>query len=609
MTWLPPDLSIPLLYEDVDVPIDIASVDVNTFAPYNTTALIRLNNISLGVSDQLQVEVSVSGPLASNVIMTLFAVERMENYPPPYWPMLLDDGTWTLPGKALSADQNVSRMVDSLTVAFQLGQFFVGTMHYALRVSVLKENNEYFQWTREGDMTWLPPDLSIPPLHENVDVSVDIISVDINTSVPFNATALIRLNNISLGVMDQLHVEVIVSEPLVSDVIMTLLAVERMETYPPAYWLELLDDGTWTLPGKALSADQNESRMIDSLTVAFQLGQFFVGTMQYALRVSVLKENNQDFQWTREGDMTWLPPDLSIPLLHEDVDVPIDIASVDMNSSVQFNTTALIRLNNISLGITDQLQVEIRVSDPLASNVIITLLAVESMETYPSEYWLVLLDDGAWTLPDKALSADRNVSRMIDSLTVAFQLGQFFVGTMHYALRVSVLKENNEDFQWTYEGEMTWLPPDLSIPPLHEEIDVPFDVASVDINTSVAFNTSALIRLNNISLDVTDQLVITFSNAFNVVAPVSVTVNVVQSATKCPEMHMIDELTLEESWIVPSIESVGVLNMSRLISQVSIAIQMPPSFHPREPLLQIGCIASGQGGKEIQVALCLLCGL
>ncbi|CAK5139719.1 unnamed protein product [Aphanomyces euteiches] len=567
MTWLPPDLSIPLLYEDVDVPIDIASVDVNTFAPYNTTALIRLNNISLGVSDQLQVEVSVSGPLASNVIMTLFAVERMENYPPPYWPMLLDDGTWTLPGKALSADQNVSRMVDSLTVAFQLGQFFVGTMHYALRVSVLKENNEYFQWTREGDMTWLPPDLSIPPLHENVDVSVDIISVDINTSVPFNATALIRLNNISLGVMDQLHVEVIVSEPLVSDVIMTLLAVERMETYPPAYWLELLDDGTWTLPGKALSADQNESRMIDSLTVAFQLGQFFVGTMQYALRVSVLKENNQDFQWTREGDMTWLPPDLSIPLLHEDVDVPIDIASVDMNSSVQFNTTALIRLNNISLGITDQLQVEIRVSDPLASNVIITLLAVESMETYPSEYWLVLLDDGAWTLPDKALSADRNVSRMIDSLTVAFQLGQFFVGTMHYALRVSVLKENNEDFQWTYEGEMTWLPPDLSIPPLHEEIDVPFDVASVDINTSVAFNTSALIRLNNISLDVTDQLVITFSNAFNVVAPVSVTVNVVQSATKCPEMHMIDELTLEESWIVPSIESVGVLNMSLIADQ------------------------------------------
>ncbi|CAK4730079.1 unnamed protein product, partial [Aphanomyces euteiches] len=96
---------------------------------------------------------------------------------------------------------------------------------------------------------------------------------------------------------------------------------------------------------------------------------------------------------------------------------------------------------------------------------------------------------------------------------------------------------------------MTWLPPDLSIPPQHEEIDVPFDVASVDINTSVAFNTSALIRLNNISLDVTDQLVITFSNAFNVVAPVSVTVYVVQSATKCPEMHMIDELTLEESWI------------------------------------------------------------
>ncbi|KAH9122885.1 hypothetical protein AeMF1_006007 [Aphanomyces euteiches] len=385
ITWLPPDLALPTLHEDINQPVDIVSMDINTSIPFGTAGLIRLDNISLGVTDQLQVKVRVSDPLASSVTITLLAVESIETYPTEYWPVVLENGTWILPHKDLSTYQNVSRNIDSLTVAFQLGHFFVGTMQYALRVSVLKENNQDFQWTREGDMTWLPPDLSIPLLYEDVDVPIDIASVEFNTFAPYNTTALIRLNNISLGVSDQLQVEVSVSDPLASNVIMTLFAVERMENYPPAYWPMLLDDGTWTLPGKALSADQNESRMIDSLTVAFQLGQFFVGTMEYSLRLSVVKENNQDFQWTREGDMTWLPPDLSIPPLHKDVDVPIDIASVDMNSSVQFNTTALIRLNNISLGITDQLQVEIRVSDPLASNVIITLLAVESMETYPSE--------------------------------------------------------------------------------------------------------------------------------------------------------------------------------------------------------------------------------
>ncbi|KAG9397734.1 hypothetical protein AC1031_016499 [Aphanomyces cochlioides] len=423
--------------------LDIESIDYSTLILFNTSAYIAL------ATDSFEIELSLSPVNAANVTLS---IDDIPTYPTTRNSSILSNNfSWTLGQPELSGQPSLSRVIETFLLDFQVPPSFYGSIEFSLKLIA----NSSVSLVYHDNITWLPPDLAPPTLHEDINPPVDIVSMDINTSVPFDTAALIRLNNISLGATDQLQVELHVSDPLTSCVIITLLAVESIETYPTEYWPVVLDTGTWTLPGKALSVYQNVPRNIDSLTVAFQVGQFFVGTMEYALRVSVLKENNENFEWTYEGDMTWLPPDLSIPPLHEEVDVPIDIASVDINNSVPFNTTALIRLNNISLGFTDQLKVEVRVSEPLVSNVIMTLLAVESMETYSSKYWLVLLDDGTWTLPGKALSADQNVSRMIDSLTVAFQVGQFFVETMEYALRVSVLKENNENFEWTHEGEMT----------------------------------------------------------------------------------------------------------------------------------------------------------
>ncbi|CAK4726724.1 unnamed protein product, partial [Aphanomyces euteiches] len=235
-------------------------------------------------------------------------------------------------------------------------------------------------------------------------------------------------------------------------------------------------------------------------------------------------------------------------------------------------------MSNIPLDISDQLQVDVRVLDPLASNVITTLLAVESMDMYPSGYWPVVLDQGTWTLPAKVLPAYQNVTRVIDSLSVSFELGELFVGTMQYALRVSVLKPNNMSSQWTYQGNMTWLPPSLALPSLRAETHEALDVVNVEINTSVPFDTIAFIRLNNVSLDVSDQLIVTFWNAFNFATPSCVTAYVVRSATNYPAMHLVDVLTPEGSWTVPSMSSTGERNESRLTAQVSMAIQMPPSY-------------------------------
>ncbi|KAH9070858.1 hypothetical protein Ae201684P_018029 [Aphanomyces euteiches] len=290
--------------------------------------------------------------------------------------------------------------------------------------------------------------------------------------------------------------------------------VQTVDNYPPMHYLNASSgNGTFMLPRLVLSTTQNLTRALSSVSISIQMAHYFVGSISYTVRLS-----------TQPSQTQYLYP----------VVTPLAIGSVQVDEVVAFNSSGTLELSNIPLDISDQLQVDVRVLDPLASNVITTLLAVESMDMYPSGYWPVVLDQGTWTLPAKVLPAYQNVTRVIDSLSVSFELGELFVGTMQYALRVSVLKPNNMSSQWTYQGNMTWLPPSLALPSLRAETHEALDVVNVEINTSVPFDTIAFIRLNNVSLDVSDQLIVTFWNAFNFATPSCVTAYVVRSATNYP---------------------------------------------------------------------------
>ncbi|KAH9070865.1 hypothetical protein Ae201684P_018036 [Aphanomyces euteiches] len=669
MTWQSKVAAlVPPIHPAVVTPLAIGSVQVDEVVAFNSSGTLELSNIPLDISDQLQVDVRVLDPLASNVITTLLAVESM-----------------TCIRRVLPAYQNVTRVIDSLSVSFELGELFVGTMQYALRVSVLKPNNMSSQWTYQGNMTWLPPSLALPSLRAETHEALDVVNVEINTSVPFDTIAFIRLNNVSLDVSDQLIVTFWNAFNFATPSCVTAYVVRSATNYPAMHLVDVLTpEGSWTcrplsmaiqmppsyvgLTQYAIQVTQRPSSrtsvlnwmyrvkatwenapsdplpvlgvpsptqlsigsirpdslvpfntsgtielsdvavgMSDAVTIhvridspavaksvavfvvqtvdnyppmhylnassgngTFMLPRLVLSTTQNLTRALVVGlDIDPDgallcrTQYLYRGNMTWQSKVAAlVPPIHPAVVTPLAIGSVQVDEVVAFNSSGTLELSNIPLDISDQLQVDVRVLDPLASNVITTLLAVESMDMYPSGYWPVVLDQGTWTLPAKVLPAYQNVTRVIDSLSVSFELGELFVGTMQYALRVQ------HDLASSFFGS--------SIPSCgdHEALDV----VNVEINTSVPFDTIAFIRLNNVSLDVSDQLIVTFWNAFNFATPSCVTAYVVRSATNYPAMHLVDVLTPEGSWTVPSMSSTGERNESRLTAQVSMAIQMPPSY-------------------------------
>ncbi|KAH9070857.1 hypothetical protein Ae201684P_018028 [Aphanomyces euteiches] len=362
---------------------------------------------------------------------------------------------------------------------------------------------------------------------------------------------------------DAVTIHVRIDSPAVAKSV-AVFVVQTVDNYPPMHYLNASSgNGTFMLPRLVLSTTQNLTRALSSVSISIQMAHYFVGSISYTVRLSTQPSQTQ---YLYRGNMTWQSKVAAlVPPIHPAVVTPLAIGSVQVDEVVAFNSSGTLELSNIPLDISDQLQVDVRVFGSAGVECDHDL-ARRGIDGHVSVGVLAVLP------------AYQNVTRVIDSLSVSFELGELFVGTMQYALRVSVLKPNNMSSQWTYQGNMTWLPPSLALPSLRAETHEALDVVNVEINTSVPFDTIAFIRLNNVSLDVSDQLIVTFWNAFNFATPSCVTAYVVRSATNYPAMHLVDVLTPEGSWTVPSMSSTGERNESRLTAQVSMAIQMPPSY-------------------------------
>ncbi|KAF0703434.1 Aste57867_7637 [Aphanomyces stellatus] len=115
--------------------------------------------------------------------------------------------------------------------------------------------------------------------------------------------------------------------------------------------MRTLDNGTWSLPARVVPQQQtNLSRAITSLTVSVYVGHSFVGTVLYSIRLTTINTlSNRTSEWTHQDTMTWQAAPSIAPPVHVPAVTPLTIASVDANKSIAFNTTAFIRLRNVTL--------------------------------------------------------------------------------------------------------------------------------------------------------------------------------------------------------------------------------------------------------------------
>ncbi|KAH9070860.1 transmembrane protein, partial [Aphanomyces euteiches] len=517
MTWLPPSLALPSLRAETHEALDVVNVEINTSVPFDTIAFIRLNNVSLDVSDQLIVTFWNAFNFATPSCVTAYVVRSATNYPAMHLvDVLTPEGSWTVPSMSSTGERNESRLTAQVSMAIQMPPSYVGLTQYAIQVTQRPSSRtSVLNWMYRVKATWEnAPSDPLPVLGVPSPTQLSIGSIRPDSLVPFNTSGTIELSDVAVGMSDAVTIHVRIDSPAVAKSV-AVFVVQTVDNYPPMHYLNASSgNGTFMLPRLVLSTTQNLTRALSSVSISIQMAHYFVGSISYTVRLSTQPSQTQ---YLYRGNMTWQSKVAAlVPPIHPAV--------------VAFNSSGTLELSNIPLDISDQLQVDVRVLDPLASNVITTLLAVESMDMYPS-----------------VLPAYQNVTRVIDSLSVSFELGELFVGTMQYALRVQ------HDLASSFFGS--------SIPSCetHEALDV----VNVEINTSVPFDTIAFIRLNNVSLDVSDQLIVT------VRCPVG---------DDYPAMHLVDVLTPEGSWTVPSMSSTGERNESRLTAQVSMAIQMPPSY-------------------------------
>ncbi|KAH9070853.1 hypothetical protein Ae201684P_018024 [Aphanomyces euteiches] len=366
--------------------------------------------------------------------------------------VLTPEGSWTVPSMSSTGERNESRLTAQVSMAIQMPPSYVGLTQYAIQVTQRPSSRtSVLNWMYRVKATW-----------ENAPIVHWVDPTD--SLVPFNTSGTIELSDVAVGMSDAVTIHVRIDSPAVAKSV-AVFVVQTVDNYPPMHYLNASSgNGTFMLPRLVLSTTQNLTRALSSVSISIQMAHYFVGSISYTVRLSTQPSQTQ---YLYRGNMTWQSKVAAlVPPIHPAVVTPLAIGSVQVDEVVAFNSSGTLELSNIPLDISDQLQVDVRVLDPLASNVITTLLAVESMDMYPSGYW-------------------PNVTRVIDSLSVSFELGELFVGTMQYALRVSVLKPNNMSSQWTYQGNMTWLPPSLALPSLRAETHEALDVVNVEINTSV----------------------------------------------------------------------------------------------------------------------------
>ncbi|KAF0711302.1 hypothetical protein As57867_005314, partial [Aphanomyces stellatus] len=437
-------------------------------------------------------------------------MESMTNYPGPraHTSELSNGRMLSLPAVVVPGYVTASRQLDQVNISIRMLHSFVGSIQCQVRINTTSSTG-MGNWYYTSTLTWQPAVVvPVPMLDPVAPTPLVVGSVNAPDIVSFGSSGQLALSDIVLGAPDMLRVDFHAYGSVQPESV-SVMAVDTMTNYPTLYPVRTLVNGTWLLQARVVSKHQlNLPRAVTSLNLAIAVGDSFVGTMLYTVRLTTVNMlSNRTSEWTHQDTMTWQAAPSIAPPVHVPAVTPLTVASVDANKSIAFNTTAFIRLRNVSFGALDQLTIEFVNAFTLATPQSVSFYAVQAMAKYPLMPLLGTLTQGPWIVPPLSLPQYLNQTRVLTSLTVSVQMPPSFVGMAQFSIRLSTLSPTQLGLSYVYRAKMTWQGPPSSVAPvIHPVLATRLVVGSVKPSTTVAFNTSAIIQLFNVSFGVSDAL-------------------------------------------------------------------------------------------------------
>ncbi|KAF0701813.1 hypothetical protein As57867_007820, partial [Aphanomyces stellatus] len=410
----------------------------------------------------------------------------------------------------------------------------------------------------------------VPMLDPVAPTPLVVGSVNATDIVSFGSSGQLALSDIVLGAPDMLRVDFHAYGSVQPESV-SVMAVDTMTNYPTLYPVRTLVNGTWLLQARVVSKHQlNLPRAVTSLKLAIAVGDSFVGTMLYTVRLTTVNMlSNRTSEWTHQGAMTWQAAPSIAPAVFLPLVTPLTVASVVANKSIAFNTTAFIWLRNISFGVADELRIEFVSALSAAAPDSVSFYGMQTVAKYPSSPVAGTLDQGPWVISPVALPQSRSLTRQL-TIAVAIRMPAPFVGLAQFYIRLSTLSPTQLGTSFVSRTKMTWQGPPSSVAPvIHRALPTRLAVASVQSPTSVAFNTSGDIQLGNVSFDMSDSL--TVEGVVNSSAVMhSVTVVALESMTNYPGPRAhTSELSNGRMLSLPAVVVPGYVTASRQLDQVN----------------------------------------
>ncbi|OQR92705.1 transmembrane protein [Achlya hypogyna] len=173
---------------------------------------------------------------------------------------------------------------------------------------------------------------------------------------------------------------------------------------------------------------------------------WFTGTAEFEIRIS---------------NFTTIAPYMA-KLIVSALPTPAQPSSFTCNTSMVYDTPAVITMLDVPLATTEALTLEVDILDPSVIPFVVyaQVYALETLSGYPSVYhWAnITTSPFSWSLPAIAMPTGSSSSRNLSSLVVALRMESDFVGLVPISVRLSTTApfNNSASASWLRRATLRW---------------------------------------------------------------------------------------------------------------------------------------------------------